>query len=160
MRNMMHPTKAVRLPVHDWTWVSLTLLSFLMFGSTALADKVITKNGQTLEGLIKSENRYYINLDMQGTITRMPVDRVTTGSGGQYKVYSAFWRALNEQMPPTEALPVPHTIPAPESWPDSDRPDEWHLRPSKPDWAKGFGDVVEWEAMGDDFFYVEATIGQ
>ncbi len=76
MCQMVHPAKAGRPSVHNWAWVPLMVLPFLMFSSTTVADKVITKNGQILEGLIKSENSHYIDMDIQGTITRMPVDRV------------------------------------------------------------------------------------
>jgi len=68
-----------------------------------------------------------------------PLGAVTTGSGGQYKVYSAFWRALGERMPPGDALPSPHRIPAPERWPESEALADWKLLPEKPDWAAAFG---------------------
>jgi deoxyribodipyrimidine photo-lyase len=81
---------------------------------------------------------------------------ITTGSGGQYKVYSAFWRALGERMPPPDDLPVPHGIPAPDTWPESETLADWDLLPSRPDWAKGF--AADWtpgeaEALrkADDF---------
>jgi deoxyribodipyrimidine photo-lyase len=71
------------------------------------------------------------------------IEDVTTGSGTQYKVYSSFWKALSQQMPPEEPLPVPHKIDAPSSWPNSDKLADWNLLPTKPNWARGF-DV--WEA--------------
>jgi deoxyribodipyrimidine photo-lyase len=66
------------------------------------------------------------------------VEDVTTGSGSQYRVYSAFWRALCEHMPPDHPLPVPRSIDAPASWPKSDKLADWQLLPTKPDWATGF----------------------
>ena len=71
------------------------------------------------------------------------VEDVTTGSGTQYKVYSAFWRALCEHMPPGHPLPAPAAIDAPACWPKSDALADWQLLPTKPDWAKGF---AIWEA--------------
>ena len=70
-----------------------------------------------------------------------PVDHVTTGSGGHYKVYSSFWKALSAHMPPPRPQPAPDTIPAPPSWPASDRLSDWKLLPTKPDWAAAFGDA-------------------
>ena len=46
-----------------------------------------------------------------------PPETVLTGSGQMFKVYSAFWRALCERMPPEKPLPVPHRIDAPSDWP-------------------------------------------
>lgn len=71
-----------------------------------------------------------------------PPGSITTGSGGQYKIYTPFWRALSTTMPPPEPLGVPQSIPAPESWPKSDELGDWVLLPTKPDWATGFG--PEW----------------
>ena len=67
-----------------------------------------------------------------------PLRDVTTGSGGQYKIYSAFWRALSERMPPEKPLAMPRSIPAPAKWPRSDTLKSWDLLPARPDWAKGF----------------------
>jgi deoxyribodipyrimidine photo-lyase len=71
-----------------------------------------------------------------------PPGSITTGSGHPYKIYTPFWRALRERMPPPAPMPVPHVIPAPETWPGSDRLEDWALLPAKPDWAGGFRD--EW----------------
>jgi len=67
---------------------------------------------------------------------------ITTGSGGQYKIFTPFWRALQQQMPPPAPLPKPSRIPAPAHWPRSERLDEWGLLPIKPDWATGF--AADW----------------
>jgi deoxyribodipyrimidine photo-lyase len=69
-----------------------------------------------------------------------PLREIVTGSGGQYRVYSAFWRALSQRMPPGDPLPAPKQIPAPAHWPKSDRLADWGLLPTKPDWTKGFAD--------------------
>lgn len=67
------------------------------------------------------------------------VEDVTTGAGQPFRVYSAFWRALQPILPPGDPLPVPDTIPAPDRWPESDKLDDWALRPTRPNWATGFG---------------------
>ncbi|MCJ2177099.1 cryptochrome/photolyase family protein [Novosphingobium album (ex Hu et al. 2023)] len=69
-----------------------------------------------------------------------PPGSVTTGSGAPYKIYTPFWRALNERMPPPESLPCPDAITAPETWPQSDDLASWNLLPTRPDWAGGLRD--------------------
>ena len=71
-----------------------------------------------------------------------PPGSVTTGSGEPYKIYTPFWRALSDVMPPPHPLDAPARIDAPSKWPKSDALAEWDLLPTKPDWAIGFG--KEW----------------
>jgi deoxyribodipyrimidine photo-lyase len=67
-----------------------------------------------------------------------PPESVVTGSGGMFKVFSAFYRALAEHLPPDAPLPVPSTIAAPANWPESDPLESWGLLPTRPNWATGF----------------------
>ena len=62
---------------------------------------------------------------------------VTTGSGGAYKIYTPFSKAVLERMPPRDALPAPEALSAPQTWPASDSLADWNLLPIKPDWAGG-----------------------
>jgi deoxyribodipyrimidine photo-lyase len=71
-----------------------------------------------------------------------PPGSVLTGGGTPFKIYTPFWRALQQQLPPPMPLPVPARIHAPESWPASDRLEDWGLLPVRPDWAAGFRE--EW----------------
>jgi deoxyribodipyrimidine photo-lyase len=71
----------------------------------------------------------------------LPPGSVTTGSGGQYKIYTPFMRALWQHMPPHEPTPAPKKITSPKSWPDSDTLTDWQLLPTKPDWAGGMVDM-------------------
>ncbi|MCW2381882.1 MULTISPECIES: cryptochrome/photolyase family protein [unclassified Sphingobium] len=68
----------------------------------------------------------------------MPPGAVTTGSGGPYKIFTPFWRALREVMPPAQPVPAPDTVPAPQKWPVSDQLENWALLPTSPNWAGGF----------------------
>lgn len=70
----------------------------------------------------------------------LPPGTARTGSGGMFKIYTPFWRALSAYMPPREPLPPPASIPAPASWPESDTLADWGLLPTRPDWATGFAD--------------------
>ena len=69
-----------------------------------------------------------------------PVESITTGAGGQFKVYSALWKALSQRMPPEDTFAAPRAIPAPAAWPTSDTLADWGLLPTDPDWAKGFAE--------------------
>jgi deoxyribodipyrimidine photo-lyase len=71
----------------------------------------------------------------------LPPGAVTTGSGGPFKIYTPFWRALAQHMPPPAPLPAPTAITAPDRWPDSDDLDDWNLLPTTPDWAGGMADM-------------------
>ncbi|WP_375394136.1 cryptochrome/photolyase family protein [uncultured Sphingomonas sp.] len=68
------------------------------------------------------------------------IESVTTGSGNQFRVYSSFWKALSQRMPPDRPLPVPDRIAAPDAWPKSDALAGWALLPTRPDWSAGFRD--------------------
>lgn len=71
-----------------------------------------------------------------------PPGSVLTGSGTPYRIYTPFWRALGERMPPPAPVSAPERIPAPAEWPDGDGLEDWRLLPTAPDWAGGLRD--EW----------------
>jgi deoxyribodipyrimidine photo-lyase len=76
----------------------------------------------------------------------LPPGTARTGSGGMFKIYTPFWRALSAFMPPPLPSPAPETIPAPTQWPASDRLDDWALLPIRPNWASGFAEWTPGEA--------------
>ncbi len=76
----------------------------------------------------------------------LPPGTARTGSGGIFKVYTPFWRAVSAHMPPPAPLPAPERLPAPATWPASDALDDWQLLPARPDWATGFADWHPGEA--------------
>ncbi len=71
----------------------------------------------------------------------LPAGSVTTGSGGEYKIYTPFMRALWQHMPPPVPHPAPTKIPAPNNWPESDGLSGWNLLPTKPDWSGGMSEM-------------------
>ena len=71
-----------------------------------------------------------------------PPGTVLNGSGQPYRIYTPFWRALSQKMPPVAPRPAPERIAPPEAWPPGDTLDSWQLLPSTPDWAGGFRE--EW----------------
>lgn len=70
-----------------------------------------------------------------------PPGSVTTGSGGLYKIYTPFWKALRERLPPPEPHRAPARLAAPDAWPTSNALADWNLLPTRPDWAGGMRDT-------------------
>lgn len=67
--------------------------------------------------------------------------KLKTKSGGPYRVYTPFWRAIEGGDEPPEPAAAPKKLTAPSKWPTSEKLDSWNLLPSKPDWAKSFSEV-------------------
>jgi len=70
--------------------------------------------------------------------TLAPLRDVATAGGQPFKIYSAYWRALQGHLPPPEPLPAPQRLPAPRRWPKSEALEDWALLPTRPNWATGF----------------------
>ncbi|PYE85507.1 deoxyribodipyrimidine photo-lyase [Pseudoroseicyclus aestuarii] len=58
--------------------------------------------------------------------TLHPPEAARTTTGGSYKVFTPFWKALR-QRDPGALLPEPARLPAPEAWPASDDLQDWAL---------------------------------
>jgi deoxyribodipyrimidine photo-lyase len=65
---------------------------------------------------------------------------ILNGSGERYRVFTPWFRKLQERMPPPLPLPKPEALTAPAAIPTSDDLGSWGLLPSKPDWSGGFAD--------------------
>lgn len=87
-----------------------------------------------------------LELDLYDGNYLMPPGSVTTGSGGTYKIFTPFYKALQKALPAFDPLEEP-SFTLPDSWPQSDRLEDWGLLPTKPDWADGLR--KEWE-VGED----------
>jgi len=81
----------------------------------------------------------------EGDVLHEPGD-IRTGSGGTFKIYGPFYRALEQQLPPAEPIAAPRKLTAPDHLPRSDSLEGWDLLPTKPDWSTGF---AVWEP-GED----------
>jgi deoxyribodipyrimidine photo-lyase len=68
-----------------------------------------------------------------------------TASGGRFRIFTPFWRALEQRMPPPAPRSAPERLIAPEKLPASDALADWKLLPEQPNWATGF-DWVPGEA--------------
>ena len=84
-----------------------------------------------------------LNLHLHHGNYLAPAGSVVTGGGTPFKIFTPFWRALQQQvLPPPEPQAAPGMIPAPDQWPASDLLEDWGLLPARPDWATGFR--AEW----------------
>lgn len=75
----------------------------------------------------------------------VPPSAITNISGERYRVFTPWYRRLLDHMPPAPPLPAPHRLAGPELWPASEELSTWHLTPTGPDWASGFGAWVPGE---------------
>jgi deoxyribodipyrimidine photo-lyase len=64
-------------------------------------------------------------------------ERLRTGQGGPYRVFTPFWKALRAQVSVERLAPAPDRLPGPAQWPASETLGDWALRPTRPDWAGG-----------------------
>ncbi|MBU6166253.1 MAG: DNA photolyase family protein [Alphaproteobacteria bacterium] len=78
--------------------------------------------------------------------TLAPPSGVLSGSGGRYRIFTPWWRKLQEQLPPPRPLPVPVVRWADAAAIASDDLASWGLRPTTPDWSGGFGEWRPGEA--------------
>jgi deoxyribodipyrimidine photo-lyase len=83
-----------------------------------------------------------LELVMHAGDVLVPPQQVRTAVGSAYKIYTPYWRALQNHLPPPRPRPCPQEVDAPESWPESDDLDSWALLPTQPNWAIRFAD--EW----------------
>ncbi|MFS0735873.1 deoxyribodipyrimidine photo-lyase [Sphingomonas sp. 1P06PA] len=67
-----------------------------------------------------------------------PPDAIRTGTGGRYRMFTPFWRALKDQMPPPLPIPAPAGLKGIGKRIASDKLADWKLLPTEPDWAGGF----------------------
>ena len=69
-----------------------------------------------------------------------------TGSGGPYRVFSPYWRALKAKNEATQGPEAPKQLPETEPLSSDNLPD-WNLHPQTPDWSEGL--ESEW-TPGED----------
>ena len=71
----------------------------------------------------------------------MEPERMATGAGEPYKVYTPFWRALSQRLVAARPLARPAHLAPPTNWPPSEDLSTWQLLPHRPNWAQGFASV-------------------
>ena len=65
-----------------------------------------------------------------------PPGTTRSGSGTPYRIFTPFWNALQQSMPPSDPKPAPMIRFA--DAPKGDDLDDWDLLPTRPGWAGGF----------------------
>jgi deoxyribodipyrimidine photo-lyase len=86
-----------------------------------------------------------INLELHDGNQLLAPPTLLTGSGGRYKVFTPYWRALLTHMPPPKPAPVPENISGTMEV-KSDSLEDWSLLPTRPDWSCGFAQWTPGEA--------------
>jgi len=82
------------------------------------------------------ETRGLVAEGLKGNLLFEPWE-VRTASNGDFKVFTAFWRACRALASPGAPLPAPKNLRPPAKWPVSDKLASWKLLPAAPDWAGG-----------------------
>lgn len=72
-----------------------------------------------------------------GRLLTEPWD-IKTKTGGYYKVFTPYWRAMQAAYSAPKSLARPKTLQGPNV--QSENLDDWELHPSRPDWSTGFSD--------------------
>ncbi|OOG67251.1 deoxyribodipyrimidine photolyase [Sinorhizobium sp. A49] len=67
--------------------------------------------------------------------------RLFNKTGGPYRVFTPFWRALETSGEPPAPIDPPERIVAPECWPASEDLERWNLLPTQPNWASSFTEI-------------------
>jgi deoxyribodipyrimidine photo-lyase len=70
--------------------------------------------------------------------TLAPPDAVRTGSGGRYRIFTPFWRALSAMLPPPPPRPAPARLVMAEGAPMGLPLEALGLLPTRPNWAAGW----------------------
>lgn len=65
--------------------------------------------------------------------------QIETGSGGYYKVFTPYWKALRSNYDAPTAFPRPDRLAG--MGVDGERIEDWKLHPTEPDWSQGFDGV-------------------
>lgn len=78
----------------------------------------------------------------QGNLLHEPA-KVQTKSGGPYRVYTPFWKALADELPGRKPFDTPKKPKIFGKSLSSDSLDDWKLLPIKPDWSGGIAEAWE-----------------
>jgi deoxyribodipyrimidine photo-lyase len=66
--------------------------------------------------------------------------RITKGDGGDYRVFTPYWRAADAAAAAVAPCPSPRSVTWFDGALDCDPLPAWNLHPRAPDWSAGFGD--------------------
>ncbi len=83
-----------------------------------------------------------------GGVLLFDPDAIRTKSDTPFKVFTPFYKACLSANLVKDALPAPKAFNAPDTWPESDKLEDWALQPTKPDWAGGLRETWQPGARG------------
>ncbi|MGB0671519.1 MAG: cryptochrome/photolyase family protein, partial [Rhodospirillales bacterium] len=89
--------------------------------------RLVAEAMDTLQVRVFAEDDFFLH----------PPDRIKTGQGKPYAVFTPFWRALQALGDPPKAKAAPEKLPGFKGPVSSDNLADWGLLPGKPDWAGG-----------------------
>lgn len=99
-----------------------------------LYDPASRKRDEAIKSALKTQGR--ITESFNASLLFEPW-QVKTKQGGSFQVFTPFWRAAQEQVRIARPLMAPDGPLPGKTGIDSDRLADWHLLPTKPDWAGG-----------------------
>jgi len=114
--------------------------------AAAVVNKVADESGAAAIHATRHYEPWWVEAERQlgdqlilheGDVLHEPSD-IRSGSGGAFKIYGPYYRALEGQLPPPEPEPAPTRLDAPDRLPKSDKLEDWQLLPTRPNWATGF----------------------
>ncbi|WP_429820252.1 cryptochrome/photolyase family protein [Ensifer sp. B1-9] len=99
-------------------------------------------NGITVDTSLKKAlaTREIIAESFPGQLLHEPI-RLLTTTGGPYRVFTPFWRALESKIVPSPPVDEPRHVAKPGIWPESETLSDWALLPKKPNWAATFSEI-------------------
>ncbi|WP_084396478.1 cryptochrome/photolyase family protein [Henriciella aquimarina] len=65
--------------------------------------------------------------------------QIETKTGGHYKVFTPYWRAVRAMYEPPAPCPLPDSLGG--MGVEGERIEDWDLHPTQPDWSKGFDEM-------------------
>lgn len=97
-----------------------------------------TAGGRAIDDTIRREfeQRGLSVQSYNGNLLHEPCG-LQTASGGPYRVFTPFWRAVRDRGMPRPVIPAPSLSESVALGLASDQLDDWRLVPRKPDWAAG-----------------------
>jgi len=79
-----------------------------------------------------------VDLELHEGARLIPPERLRTGAGGRFRMFTPYWKALLREMPPPLPVRTPEEVMGFAGEIASDALADWGLLPSAPDWAGGF----------------------
>ena len=97
-------------------------------------DPAVAAKDTRLKTALREDGIEAVSFD--GQLLHEPT-RLKTGGGTPFKVFTPFWKHLSSQGEPRDPVDAPRKLTPYDGKLKGDKLDDWHLLPTKPDWAGG-----------------------